>query len=122
MKRFFGLAGAISGFIGVAAGPLGVHHLHLAGDMLDVFETGVRYQLVHALALVLVALALDRAPSRALAAAGWLFVVGQVFFPFGLYAFALTGHHAWAMATPVGGVCYLAAWIALAIAFARRAG
>jgi uncharacterized membrane protein YgdD (TMEM256/DUF423 family) len=120
-SRAFGVLGAVFGFIGVAAGPLAIHHMHLAGDMRDVFETGVRYQLIHAVALLLVAIALDRAPGRWLVAAGWLFVLGNVFFPFGLYAFATTGNHAWALVTPGGGVCYLAAWVALAIAFLRRA-
>ena len=45
---------------------------------------------------------------------------GQIFFPASLYAFALTGNHGWALVTPVGGLCYLAAWLALAIGFARR--
>ena len=121
MSCLFGLLGAIFGFIAVAAGPIGIHHAHLSGELLDVFETGVRYQLIHALALVLVAVALERAPSRALSVAGWLFVAGQVFFPFGLYAFALTGQHAWALVTPAGGVCYLAGWASLGVAFARRA-
>ena len=118
--RWLGALGAAFGFIGVAAGPLAIHHLHLSGELLEVFETGVRYQLIHAVALVVVAIALERAASPAMAVAGWLFVLGQVFFPFGLYAFALTGNHAWALVTPIGGVCYLAAWVALAIGFLRR--
>jgi uncharacterized membrane protein YgdD (TMEM256/DUF423 family) len=121
MSRRFGLLGAIFGFIAVGAGPFGIHHAHLSGELLDVFETGVRYQLIHAVALVLVAIALERSPSRALSVAGWLFVAGQIFFPFGLYAFALTGQHVWAMVTPAGGVCYLAGWLSLGVAFARRA-
>lgn len=120
-QRGFGVLGAAFGFLGVAAGPLAIHHLHLSGEMLEVFETGMRYQLIHALALVLVAISLERAPSRALIVAGWLFALGNVLFPFGLYGFALTGEHVWALVTPGGGACYLAAWVALAVAFARRA-
>jgi uncharacterized membrane protein YgdD (TMEM256/DUF423 family) len=85
-----------------------------------VFETGARYQLFHALALLGVALALDRAPSRALTAAGWLFVAGQIVFPGSLYALALSGTRAWGAVTPLGGLLYLAGWLALTVGFARR--
>jgi uncharacterized membrane protein YgdD (TMEM256/DUF423 family) len=119
-RRLFGVWGALSGFVAVAAASLGSHHLSLAIDMQEVFETGARYQLIHAVALVLVAVALERSESRALRVAGWLFAAGQMFFPVGLYAFALTGDHTWSLITPVGGGCYLAGWLALAVGFARR--
>ena len=118
--RLFGVLGAVSGFVAVAAGPLGIHHAHLSGEMLEVFETGVRYQMIHAAALLAVAVAGERAGGPVFAVAGWLFVAGQLFFPFPLYALALTANHAWGMVTPVGGVCYMAGWIALVVAFARR--
>jgi len=57
---------------------------------------------------------------RALAVAGWSFVVGQVLFPGSLYALALTGANAWGAVTPLGGVCYLAGWLSLALAFVQR--
>ena len=120
MSRAFGVLGAVFGFIALGAGPLGAHHLHLAGDMSEAFETGVRYQLIHAVALVAIAVAFERGGSGILALAGWLFVAGQVLFPFGLYVFAATENHSWALVTPVGGACYLAGWALLAIAFARR--
>jgi uncharacterized membrane protein YgdD (TMEM256/DUF423 family) len=119
-RRLFGVWGGLSGFLAVAAASLGSHHLNLTTELREVFETGARYQLIHAVALMLVAVALERAESRVLRAAGWLFAAGQVFFPLGLYAFALTGHHTWALITPVGGGCYLTAWLALAVGFVRR--
>ena len=118
----FGVLGAVFGFLGVAAGAFGAHALRdtLPPDRLQVFETGARYQLIHALALIAVALALDRAASGALTAAGWLFVLGQVIFAGSLYALALSGVRLWGAVTPLGGLCYLVGWILLAIAFAKR--
>jgi uncharacterized membrane protein YgdD (TMEM256/DUF423 family) len=119
-RKLFGVWGALSGFLAVSAASLGEHRLNLTTEMREVFETGAHYQLIHAVALVLVAVALERGPSRALSVAGWLFTLGQLFFPFSLYALALTEHRTWGMLTPVGGICYLAAWLALALGFARR--
>jgi uncharacterized membrane protein YgdD (TMEM256/DUF423 family) len=118
----FGVLGAAFGFLGVAAGAFGAHALRdtLPPDRLQVFETGARYQLIHALALIAVALALDRAASGAATAAGWLFVLGQVIFAGSLYALALSGVRVWGAVTPLGGLCYLAGWVLLAIAFAKR--
>jgi uncharacterized membrane protein YgdD (TMEM256/DUF423 family) len=118
----FGVLAGLFGFLGVAAGAFGAHALRarLASDMLAVFETGARSQLIHALALVAVAIALERGPSRALTLAGWLFTAGQVVFPGSLYALALTGVRVWGAVTPLGGLCYLAGWLALMVGFWRR--
>jgi uncharacterized membrane protein YgdD (TMEM256/DUF423 family) len=87
--------------------------------MLDVFETGARYQLVHAVALLAVAALLARGPSRVLAAGAALFVAGTVLFSGSLYALALSGTRTWGAVTPFGGLCLLGGWIALAVGFAR---
>jgi uncharacterized membrane protein YgdD (TMEM256/DUF423 family) len=118
----FGVLGAIFGFLGVAAGAFGVHALRgrLSADLLQVFETGARYQLIHALALVGVALAREHFAGRALATAGWMFVAGIPLFSFSLYALALTGNRLWGAVTPLGGLCFLAGWAALALAFGGR--
>lgn len=118
----FGVLGAALAFFGVAAGAFGAHALResLSPDRLQIFETAARYQLIHAVALVAVALAWERAPSRALAAAGWLFAAGIAIFSGSLYALALSGVRAWGAVTPLGGLCFLAAWAALAAAFLRR--
>ena len=118
----FGVLGAALAFLGVAAGAFGAHALResLSPDRLQVFETAARYQLIHAVALVAVALAWERAPSRALAASGWLFAAGIAVFSGSLYALALSGVRALGAVTPLGGLCFLAAWAALAAAFLRR--
>lgn len=119
--RLFGPLGAISGLIGVAAGAFGAHALRgtLPPDLLQAFETGSRYQIAHALALILTALALERTPRAPVATAGWLFLVGQILFSGSLYALALTGTRLWGAVTPLGGICLMAGWLMLAIGLAR---
>jgi len=121
-QRFFRL-GALSGFVAVAAGAFGAHALRARLDpgMLLVFETGARYQMYHALALMAVAWAATRWPGRLTEAAGWCFVAGTVLFSGSLYAMALTGRRALGVITPLGGVAFLAGWLCLVLA-ARREG
>jgi uncharacterized membrane protein YgdD (TMEM256/DUF423 family) len=127
MQRTFMLAGALAGFLGVAFGAFGAHGLRgrLSPEMLAVFETGVRYQMYHALALMLTA-ALSTAPTtrpaiaiihgRGVAAAGWLFIAGIVLFSGSLYVLAVTGFTIAGAITPIGGVAFLLGWASLAIA------
>jgi uncharacterized membrane protein YgdD (TMEM256/DUF423 family) len=82
--------------------------------MLAVFETGVRYHLIHALALLAVAWATTRWSSLAVHAAGWLFVVGVLLFSGSLYALSLTGVRGLGAITPLGGVAFILGWLLLA--------
>lgn len=118
MARSFWWLGCTFGATGVAAGAFGAHALRarLPADLLAVWETAARYQLVHALALLAVALLSARAASGAASAAGWLFTAGIVLFSGSLYALALTGVRVLGAVTPLGGVCFLAGWVALALA------
>lgn len=118
MARTFWWLGCMFGLTGVAAGAFGAHALRarLPADLLAVFETGARYQMYHALALLAVALLASRTASGAVTAAGWLFTAGIVVFSGSLYALALTGVRVLGAVTPLGGVCFLAGWIALALA------
>ena len=122
MERTYAVAGAISGFIAVAAGAFGAHALRarLEPEMLQVFETGARYQMYHALALLFVAWAVTRWPTAPVRAAGWLFGAGTVFFCGSLNLLALTGDRWWGAVTPVGGVLFLAGWLCLTIGIWRR--
>jgi uncharacterized membrane protein YgdD (TMEM256/DUF423 family) len=87
--------------------------------MLAVFETGVRYQMYHALAILVVALAAARLDGWLIRAAGWLFTTGIVLFSGSLYALALSGVTWLGAVTPVGGLAFLAAWGCLVIAAIR---
>jgi uncharacterized membrane protein YgdD (TMEM256/DUF423 family) len=127
MTRVFLTLGALSGFVAVAAGAFGAHALRarLTPDLLAVFETGARYQMYHALALLAVALlalpAADTPSETWVRAAGWCFVAGTVVFSGSLYVLALTGTRWLGAVTPLGGVAFLAGWLCLALA-ARRLG
>ena len=113
-RTFFGLGALLAG-IAVAAGAFGAHWLRdrLAPDMLAVFETAVRYQMYHALALLAVAWAAVRWPESSAVVAGWLFVAGIVVFSGSLYVLALSGVRWLGAITPLGGLCFLGGWSVL---------
>ena len=119
-RLFFGL-GAASAFIAVALGAFAAHGLkaRLGADLLAAFETGVRYQMFHALALLAVAWACTRWPGALVLASGWLFVAGTVLFSGSLYALALTGVRGLGIVTPFGGLAFLAGWLCLALRVIR---
>jgi uncharacterized membrane protein YgdD (TMEM256/DUF423 family) len=116
MHRNFLLIGAILGFLGVAFGAFGAHGLRsrLTPEMLAVFETGVRYQMYHVFALLIVAAAIGHAgAARLLVLAGWSFVAGILIFSGSLYALALTGVTTFGAVTPIGGLAFLIGWACL---------
>jgi len=102
-------------FLGVALGAFGAHGLKnvLSEPMKAVFETGVRYQMIHGLALFVVAWLSSRGPSTAVAAAGWCFMAGILLFSGSLYLLSLTGVKMWGAVTPIGGLAFLAGWLCL---------
>jgi uncharacterized membrane protein YgdD (TMEM256/DUF423 family) len=122
--RLFATAGALLAFLAVGAGAFGAHALRsrLSADALATFEVGVRYHLAHALALLAVAWAATQWPGRAVDLSGWSFIAGIVLFSGSLYLLALTGQRALGAITPLGGVCFLFGWLALAWAAWRGIG
>jgi uncharacterized membrane protein YgdD (TMEM256/DUF423 family) len=117
MHRNFLLIGAVLGFLGVAIGAFGAHGLRsrLSPEMLAVFETGVRYQMYHVFALLIVAAAIGHAgQARLLMIAGWSFIAGILIFSGSLYALVLTGTTAFGAVTPIGGLGFLIGWACLA--------
>jgi len=122
MDRFFFVLGSLLAGLAVAAGAFGAHGLRgrLSPDMLTVFETAARYQMYHALALLVVGVALARWPAGGLVVAGWLFVLGIVLFAGSLYGLALSGVRVLGAITPIGGAAFLAGWIALAWTLAMQ--
>jgi uncharacterized membrane protein YgdD (TMEM256/DUF423 family) len=121
MDKIFFALGALSAFIGVAAGAFGAHGLknRLTPDMLAVFEVGVRYQMYHAIALLAVAWAIGKWPGSLATTAGWLFIAGTVVFSGSLYVLSLSGIKWLGAITPIGGLAFLAGWLCLAIAALR---
>lgn len=122
MSYFFFRLGCVLAGLAVALGAFGAHGLRarVTPDLLVVFETGARYHMYHALAIVAVGLALDRWPAAGVSAAGWLFLAGIVLFSGSLYAMTLTGARWLGAVTPLGGLAFLAGWVLLAIAVRPR--
>ena len=119
--RVFLAIGSASAFLAVAGGAFGAHALRrrLDESLLAAFETGVRYQMYHALALLAVAWVMDRWGGGLVAASGWLFVAGTVVFSGSLYLLALTGQRMFGAVTPIGGVAFLIGWLVLLIGVLR---
>jgi uncharacterized membrane protein YgdD (TMEM256/DUF423 family) len=114
--------GAALAGLAVLLGAFGAHGLEsrLSPEMLEIFETGVRYHFYHALGLCVVAWVVARNPEvPAARLAGLLFVVGIVIFSGSLYALALTGARWLGAITPVGGVAFILGWATLAVAAVR---
>ncbi|HEX3762473.1 MAG TPA: DUF423 domain-containing protein [Kofleriaceae bacterium] len=107
--------GALNAALAVAAGAFAAHGLRerLDARALEVFETGARYHMYHALALIAAGLVAGSA-ARGAAIAAWLFQVGIVLFSGSLYVLALTGTRGLGAITPLGGLAFLAGWLWLA--------
>ena len=112
MERVFFALGSVLGGLAVALGAFGAHALRgrIGPELLGVFETGVRYQMIHALALLALALAIDRWPERRLVRAAWLIFAGTVVFSGSLYLLVLSGARWLGAVTPLGGVALIAGW------------
>ncbi|HZO26206.1 MAG TPA: DUF423 domain-containing protein [Chloroflexota bacterium] len=122
MERHFLGIGALSACVAVAAGAFGAHGLRdiVSAERLIVWETAARYQMYHALGLLIVAyLAVQKSagPARV---GGWLFVAGTFLFSGSLYALTLTGITILGAITPLGGLAFIAGWLVLAWGVWRR--
>jgi uncharacterized membrane protein YgdD (TMEM256/DUF423 family) len=119
MGSIFLFSGAILGGLGVALGAFGAHALknRLHAEQLVTFETGVRYQMYHALALGVVGVFQILFPASNLAGlSGWSFLLGILLFSGSLYLLAVTRKRWLGAITPLGGLGFLAGWVFLALA------
>jgi uncharacterized membrane protein YgdD (TMEM256/DUF423 family) len=119
--RFAATFASLSAAIAVAAGAFGAHALkeRLNEQDLATWETAARYQVTHALALLFVSRMLARGVAGT-ALAGWGFVVGTIVFSGSLYLLVLLDQRWLGAVTPIGGVAFIAGWLALAAAMARH--
>ena len=118
MNPLYLILSGVLGGLGVAFGAFGAHALRdrLSEDKQVTFETGVRYQMYHALALFLVALATGAAPGSIwIQLAGWLFVAGILLFSGSLYLLVSTGKRWFGVVTPFGGLAFIAGWACLVV-------
>ena len=119
MAKLFIQMGAILGAVGVGLGAFGAHALKAsleASGRFDTFETAVRYQFYHALALVLVGVLLQNSPqtdNRWLVWAGYAFTAGVIVFSGSLYTICFTGIKTFGAIAPIGGTLLIAGWVML---------
>src|SRR3990170_4214956 len=116
MPRTIFALGALLAALAVAAGAFGAHALQprIPTDRLATYETAVRYQLYHALALLVLAWALERGPSAGLQLGAWLLLAGIVVFSGTLYPLALGAPRWLGAVTPLGGLCLIGGWLVVA--------
>lgn len=119
MESLFLVTGSLLGASGVALGAFGAHALRsrVPKDQLEIFETGVRYQMYHALALLGTGLFPQR--STWLGVAGWLFLAGVIIFSGSLYVLVGSGNRRWGAVTPLGGLALIGGWVCLLLAALR---
>jgi uncharacterized membrane protein YgdD (TMEM256/DUF423 family) len=119
MLKVFMIIGSLNMLLSVALGAFGAHGLkaRISADMLEVFKTGVQYHMVHALGILLIALFAEKLGESSLALwSGWIMFAGIVLFSGSLYALSTTGIKVLGAITPLGGLCFLASWVLLAVA------
>ena len=108
-KKLWLIISAVSGFTAVAIGAFGAHGLRekLTSEMLEVYKTGVLYQLIHS--VVLLALSLNNIIKAKIPSI--FFLMGIILFSFSLYIYSTSGIRFFVMITPIGGVCFLIGWL-----------
>ena len=112
---------AILGALAVICGAFAAHGLaaRLDAQAREIFETGARYQMYHALAMGLAALAMRGDATGRARLAAMLFLAAILLFSGSLYLLALTGVAGLGLVTPIGGVAFIAGWVCLALAALR---
>jgi len=118
LKTFI-IIGAINAFLAVALGAFGAHGLEgrVEQKYLEIWKTGVTYQMFHATGLLIVGVLLGRLPANALLSwSGWMMLMGIILFSGSLYVMTLTKISILGAITPLGGLSFLAAWILIVVA------
>jgi uncharacterized membrane protein YgdD (TMEM256/DUF423 family) len=116
MQKLFLITGSIMGGTGVMIGAFGAHALRNlleSTGRTETFETAVRYQFYHALALVLLGILMAGQKHAFYQYAGYSFTMGAIIFSGSLYVLCLTGITKFGMITPVGGLLLIAGWVFL---------
>jgi uncharacterized membrane protein YgdD (TMEM256/DUF423 family) len=120
--RVFIFIGALFCFLGVVAGALGAHALtgllqRTAGA--GNYQLATDYMFYHGLGLIAVGIVKGRGHPAPVDLAGWLLFVGSILFQGNLYLIALAEMRSFQALTPIGGICLMAGWLALAAAATR---
>jgi uncharacterized membrane protein YgdD (TMEM256/DUF423 family) len=121
MKLFI-IIGAVNAFLAVALGAFGAHGLEgkVPAKYLETWQTGVTYQMFHAVGILIIGILLGNLPASSLLNwSGWLMLIGIILFSGSLYVLTLTQISVLGAITPLGGVSFLVAWVLLIIAAVR---
>ena len=116
--KIFIILGAINAFLSVALGAFGAHGLEgkVEPKYLEIWQTGVQYQMFHALGLIAVGILMGNvSPGPLLSWSGWLMLIGIIVFSGSLYALTLSGIKVLGAITPIGGVAFLISWVLLIV-------
>jgi uncharacterized membrane protein YgdD (TMEM256/DUF423 family) len=119
MAKWFVIIGATSGFLSVVFGAFGSHGLSdkLSEHFMQIYQTGVQYQMYHSLSLLLIGILATQWPnSTKLRWSAYLMIVGIILFSGSLYALSLTGITWLGVITPLGGIAFLLGWFLLGLA------
>jgi uncharacterized membrane protein YgdD (TMEM256/DUF423 family) len=123
MPRTFFIIGTILAGIAVTAGAFGAHGLKkmVTPELLDTWDKAVRYQMYHALGLLILSWAVTQWSEqiKLLAVGGWLFLAGTILFSGSLYVLVLSGIRWLGAITPLGGVAFVVGWVCLMMAAVR---
>lgn len=117
--------GGILGGLSVMLGAFGAHSLKasLTEKSLATFQTGVQYQFMHSLALILVGILAMQFPDehqKKIQRPGWFFAAGILLFSGSLYSLALGGPRWLGPVTPLGGLSFMIGWILLAFSLPKK--
>jgi uncharacterized membrane protein YgdD (TMEM256/DUF423 family) len=117
-SKFWILVAGISGFIGVTLGAFGAHGLKdiLSSEMMEVYETGVFYHLIHTLSIFMIGLSAKEQFFKA----ALFFLTGIILFSFSLFAYSITELRFLVFVTPLGGISFLIGWILIVIGAIRK--
>ncbi|MFE6072861.1 DUF423 domain-containing protein [Paenibacillus sp. NPDC057886] len=118
MQRKWMMLGAVLTMLSVAIGAFGAHMLKgkIGADAIAVYETGVQYHMIHAIALLIIGLTAGQlGPSTKLKWAARLLFIGIIIFSGSLYVLSISGIKILGAITPIGGVAFIVGWLLLAI-------
>lgn len=118
MSKIFLISGSIIAALGVAIGAFGAHAFKSileANNRLETFETGVKYQFYHALALIILGLIMQKFDDKAFVWAGYSYLTGILIFSGSLFILSLSGVGKWGAVTPLGGLAFIIGWVFLVI-------
>ncbi|MER0439785.1 DUF423 domain-containing protein [Emticicia sp. W12TSBA100-4] len=114
MNKLFLQAGSLLGAVGVMVGAFGAHALKsmlTASGRFETFETGVRYQFYHAIALVLIGILSKHISNKTLTYSGYCILAGVLIFSGALYTICFTGLNVFGAVAPIGGTLLVIGWL-----------